>query len=158
MNSTGNRKYITKQEAFRKMMKFCAYQERCHQEVKRKLQQFYFKNNESEEIMAELIELGFLNEERFAKSFAGGKFRMKKWGRIKIEVTLKQKEISGYCIRKGLEEIDKHDYFNTLKDLLKKKEMTLKGLDDFERNGAIAEYLIGKGYESELVWEILKER
>src|SRR3954470_11095456 len=99
-------KKFTPQQAKEKIQRYCAYQERCHQEVRHKLFEFGLYQSEVDEILTGLITDGFLNEERFAKAFAGGKFRMKKWGRIKITHELEARNISKNCIRTGLLEID----------------------------------------------------
>ncbi len=91
-------------KAKQKIAHYCAYQERCQQEVRSKLYQYGLYKNQVEETLAWLITEGYLNEERFAKTFAGGKFRVKKWGKLKIEQALKQKQLSSYCIRKGMAE------------------------------------------------------
>ena len=111
-----------------------------------------------EEIMARLIEENFLNEERFAVAFAGGKFRMKKWGHQKIKQALKLKGVSDYCINKALKKIPDADYKSSMKDELKKKLSLLrkKGFSPFEIKSKAAQYLIGRGYEPELVWNELR--
>ena len=98
-------------------MQYCAYQERSHAEVKEKLYSFGLRSSEVDELMARLIGDNFLNEERFAIAYAGGKFRMKQWGRQKIRHALKAKGISDYCIRKGLASIDVGDYERVLEKL-----------------------------------------
>ena len=151
-------KYYSKEAALLKAQKYCAYQERSHSEVRNKLFEWNQKPNEAEEIISALIERDFLNEERFARLFAGGKFRMKQWGRNKITYELKAKGVSDYCIERGLSEIDGRDYLNTLKKLVAKKKKQVKGENGFQKNAAIAKYLVGKGYEPDLVWEELKSR
>jgi len=118
---TSQKKSYTLQEVRQKIYRYCTYQERCHQEVRSKLFELGTKGNDVDELMVHLISEGFLNEERFAKAFAGGKFRMKKWGRIKITHALESKSISPNCIRAGLAEIDRDDYLNTLKKILTDK-------------------------------------
>src|SRR5687768_10604150 len=98
-------KKLTKQEAETKIQRYCAYQERCHQEVRGKLYEYSLFKDEVEDILTNLITEGFLNEERFAKAYAGGKFRMKKWGRLKIIHELEIKGLSKNCIHAGLKEI-----------------------------------------------------
>jgi regulatory protein len=104
-----------------------------------------------------LITDGFINEERFAKAFAGGKFRIKKWGKIKIKKELKQKNISDYCIRKGLGEIDNREYIKALKDTIVKKAGEIREKNKLKKLSRMASFAISKGYESELVWEIIKD-
>ncbi len=97
---------FTPEQAVPKIKQYCAYQERCHSEVRDKLYSFGLHKNEVEEIISTLITENYLNEERFAIHFAGGKFRMKQWGKVKIKKALKYKQVSDYCIRKALKEID----------------------------------------------------
>jgi regulatory protein len=108
--------------------------------------------------MTELIRENFLNEERFARSYAGGKFRVKKWGRKRIVMELKARQISDYCIKKGLSEIPETDYRDTLEQLLEKKRAASKERNAYKRNNELANYAVGKGYEAHLVWEIIKEK
>lgn len=140
-----------------KLKHFCAYQDRCHAEVKAKLNQLKIWGNEADEIMAALITENYLNEERYARSFVRGKFRMKQWGRNKIKQGLKQKQISEYCIRKGLEEIDEEEYLQTLRKLASDKYLSLKNEQYLRRQFKTTQYLMAKGYESNLIQEILKE-
>ena len=114
------KKRLTEEEALSKLMKYCAYQDRCHQEVRTKLIQLEVYGDKLEQVMSRLIEEDFLNEERFARSFARGKFRIKKWGKNKITQALKRKNISPYCIRKAMTEIGDQEYEKTLNDLLVK--------------------------------------
>jgi regulatory protein len=121
---------LTKSQALPKIKQYCAYQERCHQEVKEKLYSFGLYKNDIDQLIAQLIEENYLNEERFAQHYAGGKFRMKHWGRNKIKQALKQKQVSDYCIKKAMKEIDDEVYMKTLHKLAEQKLKTLKG----ERN------------------------
>ena len=143
-------------KALLKAQKYCAYQERCHQEVREKLYEWRVLPEVLENTIAELITSNFINEERFAKVYAGGKFRIKKWGRIKIEGKLRSKNISVYCIKKGLEEIDEEDYLKTLREVIEKKARNLDERDDYLRKNKIVRYAIRKGFEQGLVWEVLK--
>ena len=148
---------ITPSQALGKIQKYCAYQERCHQEVKYKLQSYGLSSDEVDEIISRLITDNFVNEERFAKAFAGGKFRMKKWGRNKIEYELESLGLTKNCIARGLKEIDASDYNKTLRILLKKRASEVSDENPFARRNKIARFAISKGYEPELVWEIVKE-
>src|SRR5258706_5535088 len=112
---------ISVQEALAKILRYCAYQERSHQEVKRKLFEYGLRSSQVDELLARLITEGFLNEERFAKAFAGGKFRMKKWGRNKIAHELESHAVTRRCIQKGLDEIDEQEYVRALRSLIEKK-------------------------------------
>jgi regulatory protein len=150
-------KRLTPQEALARMYRYCAYQERSHLEVKNKLYTFGLYKGEVEELITRLITEGFLNEERFAKAFAGGKFRMQKWGRIKILHELEARGLTKNCIKAGLREIDENDYRNTLQDLLHKKAAQIREEDPFIKRDQLARYAIQKGFEPELVWQLLKQ-
>lgn len=155
MSLQKNAKPLSDKEALIKASAFCAYQERTQQEVRVRLYEYGLKNDKVEEILCKLIEENFINEERFAKSFARGKFRLKKWGRIKIKLELKERGLSPYCIQKGMEEIPEEEYLATLKALTLKKAGEEKETDKFKRKHKIARYLAGKGYEPELIWETI---
>ena len=157
------KKQLTKEQALQKLRHYCAYQERCHVEVKEKLYSFGLRKQMVEESIAQLIEEDYLNEERFAIQFAGGKFRMKQWGRVKIKHALKQKQVSVYCINKALKELDAEDYEKTLHKLAKQKWGTIKGegVNLFVKMSKTTDYLLQKGFESELVQQAvngLKEK
>jgi regulatory protein len=152
------KKQFSKEQAFQKLKLYCAYQERSHAEVKEKARSLGLRKAEVEELTAKLIEEDYLNEERFARLFAGGKFRIKQWGRIKIKYELKQKRVSDYCISKAMKEIDETAYLGTLNRLAKKKWNSVK---DPEVNLLVKmvktrNYLLQKGYEPELVASVLK--
>ncbi len=147
------KKYLTYEDALQKLQHYCAYQDRCHSEVRTKLLDLGIYGEELERVITDLIADDFLNEQRFAESYARGKFRMKKWGRHKITQHLKMKKISAYCIKKGLQEIDEEEYLETLSSLLDKR---LDGNFGFEEVGKAAKFVISKGYESNLVWETVK--
>ncbi|NSL89714.1 regulatory protein RecX [Chitinophaga solisilvae] len=139
------------------LTRYCAYQERCHQEVKYKCLDLGLRGEEVDEAIAFLIAENFLNEERYAKAFAGGKFRMKQWGRQKIRAELKQKQVSDYCIRKGLAEIDEDDYFAVIVKTTQKKYNSLTGEPAMKRKYKTMQYLLQKGFESALIQEALEE-
>ncbi len=141
-----------------KACSYCAYQERTQNEVRERLKDWHVFGEEAEEIISELIQENFINEERFAKVYAGSKFRVKKWGKLKIRRALYLKQISDYCILKGMAEIDEEEYKLVLQALIYKKIHSLKAIENqFERNRKVANYVIQKGYESPLIWEILNE-
>jgi len=142
---------ITPESAKLKIQRYCAYQERSHREVRTKLFSYGLRSGEVDDIITGLITDGYLNEERFARAFAGGKFRMKKWGRIRITHALESKGVSPNCIRIGLKEIDHEDYIQTLRALLKAKMETLDRDDPFVLRQQLSTYAIRKGYEPELV-------
>ena len=120
-------KIITHIEGLEKAKSYCAYQERCHKEVSDKLYSWRLNTDEIDYIIDHLIQESYLNEERFAIAFAGGKFRIKHWGRKKIVTKLKEKRVSEYCIKKALEEIDDKEYIITLHRLIEKKTRFIKG-------------------------------
>lgn len=139
------------------MRKYCAYQERCHEEVRTKLLSLKVYGKELEAIMSKLIEEDFLNEERFAKAYAGGKFRMLKWGREKIICELKARKVSTYCINIALQEIDTEDYETAFQKLLQTAFKKYKSANPLETKNKVAKFLITKGYEKNLVWKHISE-
>ena len=148
---------MTQNEALEKIKKYCSYQERCQSEVRQKLYDFELHSNDIENILCSLIEQNFINEERFAKNFVRGKFRQKKWGKIKIKQHLKQKQISDYSIKTGLEEIDTEDYLTTLDLIISRKEKLISEENNFIKKQKIAKYAINKGFENDLVWDHLSD-
>jgi len=149
---TMNVEKYTPQQALPKIKQYCAYQERCHAEVKDKLYSFGLYKKEVEQLLSQLIEENYLNEERFAIQYAGGKFRMKQWGKVKIKYALKQKQVSDYSIKKALKEINGSDYLKTLQKLAEQKLKILKGERNiFTKKRKLQDYLLQKGYEGELV-------
>ncbi|RMG87637.1 MAG: RecX family transcriptional regulator [Bacteroidetes bacterium] len=143
--------------ALRRLQKYCAYQDRCHREVRSKLLELGIYGDDLEDIIVELIREDFLNEERFARSFARGKFRFKKWGRIRIVRELKLRDISAYCLKKALDEIDEAEYRRELTKLIDKKAGYVRVKDVFKKRKKLADFAIGKGFEPALVWEAVKE-
>jgi regulatory protein len=139
-------------QAKERIERYCAYQERSHQEVRNKLYSFGLYRDDVDQILSNLITDGFLNEERFAKAFAGGKFRMKKWGRIKITRALEGKGLSQNCIRIGLREIPEDDYLTTLRRLLEEKLLLLDQENIYITRDKLAKFVIQKGYEPDNVW------
>lgn len=152
------KKIITPEMAFKKAAEYCAIQERCQQELKIKLASWEVYGADADNIIVQLISDGFINEERFAKAFAGGKFRIKKWGKQKIRQELKARNISEYCISKGLQEIDGSEYLKTLASLMRRKETETIEKNAYRKMNKIASFLIAKGYESELVWDVLRNK
>lgn len=141
-----------------KIKHYCAYQERCHSEVRSKLLELKVYGLELENYITILIEENFLNEERYANSIARGKFYYKNWGKIKIKQLLKAKGISPYLIKQSMNEIDENDYEKTLASLAEKKWETLRGEKNrFVKMNKLKNYLLQKGYENELVYEAVKK-
>lgn len=149
-------KSLTFEQAKQKALRYCAYQERSHQEVKSKLYELGLFSSDVDEMLSYLITEGFLSEERYAKLFAGGKFRVKQWGRIKIVHALEGKGLSKNCIRLGLKEIDETDYQQTLEKLISSKLREVGKENLFVARDKVSKSLILKGYEPDLVWKILK--
>jgi regulatory protein len=148
----------TPDEAKAKIIRYCAYQERSHKEVKEKLFGFGLYSTEVNELLSFLITEGFLNEERFAKAFAGGKFRMKKWGRIKIIRALENHDLTANCIKIGLKEIDEQEYVASLNEIILRKARLVDDPNAFVRRDKVARFAIQKGYEPELVWREVKRQ
>ncbi|WP_300602111.1 regulatory protein RecX [Niabella sp.] len=147
---------LTEAQALKKLQHYCAYSERCHQDVVNKLFELGVWKKEHDAIIAALIEENYLNEERFAKAFAGGHFRQKKWGRNKIKTTLQQKQVSPYCIKAGMKEIDEEAYEQTMTELLQQKWNSLKGeRNRFVKMKKTSVFLIQRGYEPELFHPLL---
>ncbi len=156
MEEEKHRKTYSAEVAFQKICKWCAYQERSQQEVRDKLYDYGLHSNEVEPMISRLIMDNFLNEERFAIAFAGGKFRQLGWGRTKIKLALKQKKVSDYCTRKALAALDDTAYLKKLEQVLSKRSKEEKEKNPIRRNYKIAQYAISRGYEPELVWEQLR--
>ena len=138
-------------EIISKIKHYCAYEDRSTYEVKHKLYGYGVPKTDADKIIAQLIQESYLNEERFAKQFAGGKFRIKNWGRIKIKYALQQKMVSQYNIRTALESIDHEDYLKTLQKLADKKWQQLRSKDFIVKKASTQFYLLQKGYEKHLV-------
>lgn len=149
------KKYLTKEQALQKLKQYCSYQERSHSEVVEKLYALGVWKKEHDEIISTLIEQGYLNEERFAIAFAGGKFRIKQWGRVKIKYELKQKKVSEYSIKKALQQIIEHDYEATLKKLAEEKYAALKSDQYLVRKKKTFDFLLQRGFEPGLINQAL---
>jgi regulatory protein len=149
------KKNLTPQQALQKAKHFCSYQERCHYEVKEKLYSFSLKKHDVEILLSQLIEEDYLNEQRFAEQFAGGKFRMKQWGKLKIAYELKQRRISEYIIKKAIKIIDDNDYSKTLMKLAVSKWKSLSKEQYISRQAKTTNYLLQKGYELSIIAETI---
>lgn len=154
MEESPKKKY-TPGVALQKIQSYCAYQERCHAEVREKLYSYGLYKKDVEQIIVTLIQENFLNEERFAQAYASGKFRMKKWGRNKIKQGLKARYISDYCIKKAMKEIDEEEYAATLKKIIEKKAKTVKEKKLMIKKYKVAAYAISRGFESDMVWDVI---
>jgi regulatory protein len=159
------RSSLSPEQALQKARHYCGYQERCHSEVQEKLYSFGLRKPQVEAALATLIEENYLNEERFAIQYAGGHFRLKHWGRVRIRYQLKQKQVSEYCIKKALAGIDGEEYARTLARLAEQKwEKLSDAAINAGETGAIhlavrrrqlQEYLRHKGYETDLIAAVL---
>lgn len=143
----------TLQEATRKLEYYCAYQDRCHKEVKKKLKDMRMIPQSIDHIINHLIQEDYLNEERFAKSFARGKFNIKNWGRVRISNELKQRDISPYLIKTALKEINDTQYLTKLTALAKKKAAQLDESNKNLKKKKLANYLLYRGWETHLVYD-----
>ncbi len=149
-------KVFTREQSKAKAESYCAYQERSQYEVRNKLYEWGLHEREVEEIISELIQSNFLNEERFALAYTLGKFRIKGWGKNKIRQGLKLKRVPDKMILKALKAIDTGDYVEKLKSLLGKKNATLKEKDPYKLRFLLSKYAASKGYEQDLIGDVLK--
>lgn len=150
------KKRSSAEEALTKIKQYCAYRERCHHEVQQKLYGYGLYKNDVEQIMANLIENNYLNEERFAIQYAGGKFRMNNWGKRKITYELQQKRVSSYCVKLALKEIDPGSYNATINKLALTKWKSLTG-HHLEKQAKVFAYLSQKGFETNLISKAVNE-
>lgn len=148
---------LSKSDALTALQKYCAYQERSHQDVRTRLLEHQVYGDDLEDIIVDLIRDDFLNEERYAKAFVSGKFNINKWGRNKILKALKSKNISDYCIRKGLEEIDEGEYRDQLVNILTKKSTLIKASNGYEKRKKLFSYAYQKGYEVPFINSVLND-
>ena len=147
---------LDKKQALAKAESFCVYQERSQKEVRYKLVEWGMRGDELEEIITDLIINNFLNEERFAKSYASGKFNIKHWGRVKIKQGLKLKGVPDKILQKAIYSIDEDDYLQTIEKLAVKKAESLAENDPFKRKNKLMSYLQAKGFETDLILLVLK--
>ena len=155
--SVQNKRVYKISEAKDRIKNYCALQDRCQWDVRQKLSEWGVLANTKNIIMKELINDSFIDEERYARAFCRGKFRIKKWGRRKIEFELKKKNISFVCIKKGMEEIEMDEYLKELENQAEKKNNLIKDKNHFKRKSKLAKYLTNRGFENNLVWEKIKE-
>ena len=149
---------FTVDEIKKKLEYYCVYQDRCHQEVEKKLEEYQLIPEAKEKILLHLFQENFLNEERFSKSFARGKFRIKKYGKQRIVKELKYRGISAYNIKTALKEIDDDEYLITANLLVEKKEASLNESNLIIKRKKITDYMLRKGYEFNLIQEIINNR
>ena len=146
---------LTTADALVKLQKYCAYQDRCHQEVRNKLITLGVYGEDLEQVISQLIEENYLNEVRYAQSYVRGKYRIKKWGRHKIKLSLKQKGVTDYCIDKGLAEIDEDIYRQNLMELTQQRKNLYEKPLSFQNQQKIKAFLMRKGYELDLIHQAL---
>ena len=151
------KKILTLLEAQKKMEHYCAYQERCHKEVVKKLQELGMIPISIDTIVSKLVEDNYLNETRFAQSYARGKFRIKKWGKIRIRRELKARDLSDYNIKKGLEEIPDLDYNTTFWALFEKRKKEVYENIPSVQKKKIIRYMVYRGWELEKIYEAMHE-
>lgn len=147
----------TLSEAREKIQRYCAYRERSHREVQEKLRAYGLAENKVQALMAELIEQQFLNEERFACAYTRGKHRHNGWGWLKIKQGLQYHHLSDYLLKKAQAELTGEEYQKNLQALAHKQWYQYKALKPFARRGKTARYLMQRGYEPQLVWDIVKD-
>jgi len=156
MDSPKTVKITDEKVAMAKAEHYCAYQERSQQEVRNKLYEWGLWTSAIENIISRLIEENFLNEERFAKAYTKGKFSQKAWGKIKIKMGLKLKNVSHPLIKKALLTIDEDDYRKALTRVIEKKAATLAEKDPYKRRYKLQQYALSRGYETDITAEVLK--
>lgn len=150
--------YTEYHRAVQILQSFCAYQDRCHQDARERLAELGVYGERAEQIIVDLINEKFLDEERFARSYARGRFKMKKWGRMKITRELKMRKISAYCIRKAMTEIDPEEYYQVMKDEIERRDrIESSARHPYLRRRKLADYMFTRGFESNLTWEMLDE-
>jgi regulatory protein len=144
-------------EVLKKLEYYCSYQDRCHNEVMQKAKELKLSSIEIDEAVVYLIAENYLNEERFARSFARGKFNIKKWGKVRITQELKSRAISPALIKLALTEIDQSVYYETFHNLATQHWNSLTERNGQKKRKKFSDYLLRKGYESDLIFEKLKE-
>ncbi|HAH37747.1 MAG TPA: RecX family transcriptional regulator [Algoriphagus sp.] len=155
LNQSGKKSW-TFTEAQEKLSTYCAYQERCSWEVRRKLFEKGITDERAEELISYLVKENFLDEERFARAFCRGKFRLKRWGKNRIKMELKMRQIPEELIRKGLLEIDPEEYYDTLLTETEKKWAKTNESDPYKKRYKVIGYLMQKGFEQDLIQEALE--
>lgn len=151
------KKSFTVDEIKRKIEQFCAYQDRCHKEVEQKMRDYELIPEAREMILLSLMQDNFLNEERFAKSFARGKFRIKSWGKQRIIRELKFRDISAYNIKTALKEIDENEYLDTIYRVTEKRSNSISETNSYKKKKKIIDFLMRKGFENELIFKTVNE-
>ena len=151
------KKYFSIEEIKRKLEGYCVYQDRCHKEVEEKIKSFDLIPEAREMILLNLMKDNFLNEERFAKSFARGKFRIKHWGKNRIVNELKMRDISAYNIKTALKEIDEKEYLKTIYTITEKRNTIISETNHYKRKKKLIDFLLRKGFETDLIFKVVDE-
>lgn len=151
------KKYFSIEEIKRKLERYCVYQDRCHKEIETKLREFVLIEEASNQIILHLLEHNFVNEERFSKSFARGKFNIKKWGKQRIIRELKLRNITAYNIKTALKEIDEEVYLRTVIEIAEKRNRLIHESNIYKRKKKLSDFLMRKGYEYELIYTTVDE-
>jgi len=145
------------QEAKQKLEHYCSYQERCHKEVEQKLKDMNMIPEAKNLIILQLLENNFLNEERFAKTYVRGKFKIKKWGKRRLTLELKKKDVSKITINLAIKEIDEAEYIEVFKDLSEKRALLISETNKFKKKKKLIDYLLYRGWEPHLVYDRVNE-
>ncbi|MBT4413409.1 MAG: RecX family transcriptional regulator [Polaribacter sp.] len=151
------KKYFTVDEIKRKLEHYCAYQDRCHKEVEQKMWEFNLIPEAKELILLSLMKDDFLNEERFSKSYARGKFRIKNWGKQRTVRELKFRDISAYNIKTALKEIDETEYLKTLYSITENRNEVISEPNVYKRKKKLIDFLMRKGFENDLIFKTVNE-
>lgn len=147
---------LDRKAAMAKAEHYCAYQERSQQEIRNKLYEWGLWSNDVEEIISELIQTNFLNEERFTAAYVSGKFNIKHWGKVKIKQGLKLKKVPDKMIQRALNSIDYDDYLKAILVAAEKKSRTITEKDPYKRKYKLVSHLLSRGFENDLITEVLK--
>ena len=147
------KKSFTVDQLQRKLEQYCVYQDRCHKEIEQKMRDYNLIPEARELILLSLMKDNFLNEERFSKSYARGKFRIKSWGKQRIVRELKFRDISAYNIKTALKEIDPEDYIATIYRITENRNAVLTEANPYKRKQKLIDFLMRKGFETELIFK-----
>ena len=151
------KKSFTVEQIKHKIENYCVYQDRCHKEVEQKMKEYNLIPEAKEMILLSLMQDNFLNEERFAKSFARGKFRIKNWGKQRIVRELKFRDISAYNIKTALKEIEEEEYVKTIYSITENRNNVISEPNIYKRKKKLVDFLMRKGFENELIFKTVNE-
>jgi len=151
------KKSFTVEQIKHKIENYCVYQDRCHKEVEKKMKEYNLISEAKEMILLSLMQDNFLNEERFSKSFARGKFRIKNWGKQRIVRELKFRDISAYNIKTALKEIEEEEYVKTIYSITENRNNVISEPNIYKRKKKLVDFLMRKGFENELIFKTVNE-